>query len=493
MRVLENLGMNNLLARLPFYKNEHLVSFNFNANLVKMVCVKNVSGKTEILGIKACNIDGLTEDDAAKAIKEALKEYKITNPAAVCNISADSVITKNIEMPSVKDAEIKGIIDLQAGRYTPYGRNEIIVDYVNIGTYHNSYSKVLIVIVVQETIKKQLSILNKAGFSVQKVQVSSESIGCACAKIMGLLVKVATSVIVSVDDKNSDFVVVFKGKTIFLRNIPMGQLDFLRDPQECKAKFVEEIGKSLVAYRTEDIETAPDEILFIGPADMAEVVKSAALQVFSIPVREVSLYSGVSVSGKFLGEKNQQSFANAISAIMSFNDTRIDLRPIEIKMRMEFHERSREVIKCGIFVMSILVLICVILMASIYYKGVYLSKLEVKLKDMDTQVEGLEKTSTKVMIIKSFLNKKNHSLDLLSELYRLVPDNIYLRSVSVDGKGAVNIKGTATAMSEAFSFVTALENSKFFKNVAAQNTSSRKEGAKEVSDFEITCMLEAKL
>lgn len=138
--------------------------------------------------------------------------------------------------------------------------------------------------------------------------------------------------------------------------------------------------------------------------------------------------------------------------------------------------------------MLIIVIICILLLVKIYYRGVYLGKLDAQIKTIDPEVAGLEKTLTKNMIIKSFLSDKNRSLEVILKLYEFVPETIYLKGVTVDDNGDISLKGTASAMSEVFSFVTSLENSGYFQNVKAQNTSSRKEAGKDVSDFEITCL-----
>jgi hypothetical protein len=45
-------------------------------------------------------------------------------------------------------------------------------------------------------------------------------------------------------------------------------------------------------------------------------------------------------------------------------------------------------------------------------------------------------------------------------------------------------------MSVVFSFVDSMEKSKIFKDVKTKYTSKRKDGTKDVADFEITCAFE---
>src|SRR3972149_3451470 len=48
----------------------------------------------------------------------------------VCVVPSKLLITKNVDMPSRDRKEIDKIVDLQAGRFTPYSRNEIVIDYL---------------------------------------------------------------------------------------------------------------------------------------------------------------------------------------------------------------------------------------------------------------------------------------------------------------------------------------------------------------------------
>ncbi len=469
-----------------------VLGFNFSANTVKIVCSKVSSSKPEITGVKICNIEGLSDDQAAKAIRDAVRELKAVK--SLCSICIDSqlVITKNIEIPSIKDDEIRGIIDLQAGRYTPYSREEIIVDHINIDTYHNSYTKVLIVIVVSEIINKQLLLLTRAGLNVSKIQFAAESVGAACSKLFKLSAKPVPSIILSINNQNSDFIVIFKAKTIFCRSIPIGADNFTSDPKGAVGRFAEELKKSLDAYRSEDIEAIPNEILLIGSSNIVDTIKLEVAQGLNIPARNILFYSGFSLPGEFLKADPDISLVNAISSVVTLNETMVDLRPADLKLKMAFHERSKEIIKSGIFAMLIIVIICILLLIKIYFRGVYLSKLDEQSKKISPEVTSLEKIITKNMVIKSFLVNKNRALEIISRLYEFIPETIYLKSVTVGEDSTITMKGTASAMSEVFSFVTSLENSGYFKNVKAQNTSSRKDAGKDVSDFEITCVVQLK-
>ena len=472
---------------------KNIIGFHFTGSELRIAFAKvSKIAKPELVAVKSCNLEGLSDDLSAKLIKDTIKEFKAKNPIFVTTVDSQSVVTKNIEVPSTNEKEIREIIDLQAGRYTPYARDEIIVDYINIDTYHNSYTKVLVVIVVQEIIRKQLALFSKAGINISKIQFSSESVGLTAVKLLGLSDKKSPSCLLSIDSTNSNFIIISKAKTIFVRNIPLGYDNFAQDKDASPDKFIEELKKSLEAYKAEDLGKQPDEIMLMGSHDIALILEKKISEALDIRTKNTLFYDYISSSKGPLISDRQLSYLNAASSAASFFDTKIDLRSSEIKLNAAFRQRSLEIIKSGMFALFIVVLACLFLLVKIHYRGLYLSRLENKIGEIQPEVSDLENDLTRIMIIKNLISNKNQALEFLSKLYDIVPENVYLKSVAVDEAGKIIMKGTTSAMSDAFSFVTVLENSGYFDEVSTQNTASRKELGKGVADFELSAILKGR-
>ncbi len=146
-----------------------VVGIEINDASLKLAHVRHSPASAEVAGLLSRNIAGLPNEEVSKIIAGSFGELKLNNPVIVNIIPSHLVITKNIEVPSIDPREIKEIINLQAGRHTPYSREEIIVDYINIGISKHSYTKILLVIVERNVIKRQFDILDKAGVKSQKV------------------------------------------------------------------------------------------------------------------------------------------------------------------------------------------------------------------------------------------------------------------------------------------------------------------------------------
>ena len=81
------------------------------------------------------------------------------------------------------------------------------------------------------------------------------------------------------------------------------------------------------------------------------------------------------------------------------------------------------------------------------------------------------------------------SLDTINELYRNIPNEIYLTSVVMDETGTVSVQGISDIASLVFNLGTTLKESNLFKSVNIKSTVAKKDRGKDVHAFEITLKL----
>ena len=123
------------------------------------------------------------------------------------------------------------------------------------------------------------------------------------------------------------------------------------------------------------------------------------------------------------------------------------------------------------------------------FKSVYISNLETKYKPINEAAEKLEDSFSKITLIRNYQSKRGYSLLVLTEIYQLIPSDLELNFIRYDSKGRFSIRGTARSMSTVFYFVDHMEKSEFLKNVKTKYTAKRKDGLRDVTDFEISCLL----
>ena len=196
-----------------------LVCFKISADKLKIARIKGLPNQQKIVDITVKDIRNLSEGDISQIIRTELKEKRIKNPNALGVISASSVMSKNIEVPSREPQEIEEIINLQSARYTPYSREEIIVDYINVGIYKNNYTKILLIIAALKVIKRNFEILQAAGLEVERLSITPESICHLYWTISKVKTEDGPISIINVNEDSTDFTISLRNKMIFMRII----------------------------------------------------------------------------------------------------------------------------------------------------------------------------------------------------------------------------------------------------------------------------------
>ncbi|MDB4349756.1 pilus assembly protein PilM [Omnitrophica bacterium] len=472
--------------------NRELVGIDFSGNNLKIAGMKISAGKRELVNILTDNISGLDDADISKVIKASFAKLKIKNPYIVNTIPSHMIITKNIEIPSTNPQEIQEIINLQASRYTPYSREEIVVDYVDIDTYKNNYTKILLVIVARNVVKRQFEILNKAGIKLEKVTLAPESLAWSVPKILRLDTGTSPVSVIHIDDAFSDFIIISRNKPTFIRSISIGAQQLTEEKEAFGPKFIDEIKKSFEAYQSEDIEKGPRSLIMAGATEELKDLKTYLGNTLPLEVSVMDYFKSLSISKETLEAQpkaGRLSFFNVIASLLACNEVKVNLVPAEIRLRKSVEERGKDLIKTGILLLAIFILVFSILISKIYFKSTYLATIKTRYERLHREAEKLEGQFEKVTMIRDYLSKRGHSLEVLTELHDAAPIELELNDIRFEQGGKFTVKGTARSMSTVFSFVDNMEKSEYFRDVKTRYTTKRKDGKKDVTDFEVNCFL----
>ncbi len=470
-----------------------LIGIDLSSETLRVVYIRTSLKKSEVTGLICKDIANLSDDDIARVIGGALNELNPKNPLIADIIPSHIAITKNIEIPSCDQQEIKEIIGLQAGRHTPYSREEIIVDYVPIGTYKNSYTKILLMIVSRGLIKRHYDIFAKAGLRPEKLSFAPEGLAISGSKVLKSGVDDLPVSMVHIQERVTDFAVVLKNRPIFLRSIPIGARHLSEQRELYILKFSEELKKSFEAYQGEDIEKTPRAIIVTGAVDNIKDLEYQLHDCLRLPARIIPYFRQLPLSAGLLQAPSGSeyvSFLDMIGCLISYNDLKIDLTPDEIKMRKAIEERGKDLIKTGIFVLSIIVIAIFIFISKIYFKSAYIKNLDNVHRPLRAKTRKLEEDYEKVSRIKNYMRTRGYSLELLMELYKLIPEELELSEIRLDEQGRFSLSGTGDSMAGVFSFADKMDKSSYFKSVEIKHTTKRRDGARNVTDFEITAQLD---
>jgi len=470
-----------------------VVCVSLSGDNLKLAYAKISPTRKELVDLVSYEIQGLSEEEITKSIQSSLKSLKLSSPEVIIIIPSHATIAKNIEIPSLNEQEIREIVDLQAGRHTPYSREEIIIDYINIGAYRENYTKILLIIVTLNVIRRQIDILEKVNLKVEKVYFSPELITSFCSGALKLNKEAAVETIVHIDAHFTDFVTITKGGVLFVRSIPIGRQHIFSEKERYQMRFIEEVKKSLETYQTEDIGPLPEEIILTGSTQDGDELQDLLSQMLFIPVKIFPYLEHAPMASQELKKSlaaGQDSFLDVIAPLINPDRVQINLIPEEVKLRKKFEEKSKDFVTSGIYVMVILAILCLSLISNIFFKSSYLAKLSDKYEPVIEASKRLENNFSQIRTIKRALKSRNTAINVLAELYELTPADIQLSSIKFTLQGKFSIEGNSRTMGTVFSFIGDMEESVFFKKVESRRTTKRRVDEGEIVDFEIICILE---
>lgn len=475
-------------------KQGAIVTIEIGDRYLKMVLCKVIKDKKNVIAAKIQSDPTLSDEGIVSSIKGFMASQHIKKAQVINCIPSTFGIFKNIEIPSVDKKEIKQIIDLQAGAHTPYPKNEIILDYEEVGVLHGRYTKILLVIVKRDVVTKRYDLIKGAGFradtAVLAPEVASKLFFELCPHTGDKPIGV-----VHVDARFADFTIVQNGKSIYIRSISVGANDIESKGDETKKAFVEELKKSLEAYQANNIGDIPSQVYITGAIGRLSDIAAGAQEAMGLEVKLMPYPNLISLPKDMLGliETNTAiSLFSTIAPPLVSDTSNLSLIPEDIKIKREIKKKSKDVARMGILCMVLLVVFCAVFITDIFFKNMYLKKLSSSYSEENKEVERLGEISRIMGTMKRFLNKKGESLSVLSELFDSMPKEVYLSSFVFKKGDTLTFTGTADSMSRVFSLVTELENNSFFKNVKVDFTKSRRQEDKELADFGLTLLLEEK-
>lgn len=456
------------------------------------VLTSKITGEKQVDQFRVVDLKELSFEDGLSRIETVVDEMHLKSPRLVATIPASLAVTRNIEIPSRDPKEIREILSLQATRHTPYSRDEIIIDHIDLGAFKDVYTKVLFIIVPRKVVMKYSSLATRLQIPLEKIVFSPEAIAHACWKHLNILGEKPPLSVVHVGAVSSEFMVMDRGEVLFVRSIPVGARHFEAAREGYQARFIAELQKSLEAYKSENISDPPSKV-FLGGAlnglgDLSDDVQEA-LNISTKLFADAQVLSLNTELKDKVAAENRPLLATAASGMLS-REVTVDLSPEENKMKRSLEERSKQVIKAGILGMILLGLLCLWIGSHVFFRTAQLQQLNEKFEPIKKETVALEATYERVRTIKSHLAMKGKALETLVEISSLISEDLFLSEVKYEAEKRMGIKGSSYVKASIFNLVDAMESSELFKNVQTKYITGRIQDGVDVSDFEIVAMPE---
>ena len=185
------------------------------------------------------------------------------------------------------------------------------------------------------------------------------------------------------------------------------------------------------------------------------------------------------------------SVASLAGIAFSSEKPPIDLIPRAVRQIQEQRAYQRQLIILGIWVAAALISLGLALGMGFFRKNIQLAQLEDQLRDTKRDAFKVENQLQKINDIEGMIKDRLIFSDLAREIYRLLPAQLYLVSITISDGNTLSLQGVSSNSVEINQFQKDMVDSPRFSNVNLDYVNKRVTQQGEVDYFKITCTLKS--
>ncbi|MDD4899800.1 MAG: pilus assembly protein PilM [Candidatus Omnitrophica bacterium] len=461
------------------------VGIEINEHFLKIVTAAPFVKQEQINDCIVKPISGLTDKQITDAIAEVFRDLKLRPSPLVLSVPRNFVTVRNLHLPSEDKNEIAQMLQLHIGRIVPYKKEEVVFNYSLLGHDEMNYMKVLLVIAHNDILKRQMNILQAADLYIDRIDLGSFGAWeWALATQKNEINANDIYLLLDIDSTFTDFIVFNRTHLLFTRSIAVETTAQLQAAQV--TKLIGEVKQSLVIFHNEEQNKNPAKIFLAGAHVIADLQKTMQGEL-DIEIKNLAF----PFAKAMLDTKKRQIPENvSLTAVseLTLEDTgkRVTFILPEIQIRKSLRDRTRDLTILGALILYFFSALVAFFWGKFYNQQNYLNKLIEQNTKIDKEMGGVLGQYRKTEFVRNYLYHRRLPLAFISELQKITPPQIAMNAITMDESGKVTLRGQGVQLADVFRYVSVVEGSKYFKDVATKYTRSKKVKDKEITDFEVS-------
>ncbi|MBM3250045.1 MAG: hypothetical protein FJZ09_04275 [Candidatus Omnitrophica bacterium] len=404
-------------------------------------------------------------------------------PLTVC-LPRNHATCRYLKVPTASEEEIANIVSLQASRYLPYPAEELVTAYQTIFSDKDGYSHVNLVIVHRDVISRYLKILKDLNIPASSIVLGS--FGLTNFYNHSNPKDAPDAMVVDIDASSVEIAVIRERKLVFSRNFRLAG-----SSPDWKETFIAEVKKTLEAYLKEVAGERPQKIVILGESAPQQAALEALKKAAFLPVESLGYDKKIRIRGEILDRLGASSHT-AFSLIgLGFKQVpeSLNILPADLKEQLRRSRSGKERIRRAAAIAAIILIWFLASVKNADNQAKYLNRLKEELNKVSRQAKPLEDIERRFKILENRRSRRAASLDIIRELYRVMPASVSLNSLIYEEGGQLVLRGQAPELNAVFGLVSQLERSGVLKsfNIKVRFATKKKTQAGEVVDFEIIC------
>jgi len=466
--------------------------FQIGEGIIKFLQVSDTKKKM-ITAVDVINTHNQTDAQISQILSDYVKSHKINfaDSRVTVVIPRSRAILRVMVFPSQNENEIRSMIELQVGGRIPYNIEDVEIDFQILAKTEDGYSRVAVVIIPQDIAMHYWNIFEEAKIPVSGMTISSVGLWLLYQQQPNLSDNIG--VIFDLDVDRSEICLCCKTHWLTSREIPFG---FDQIQKEGYVEILKQWELTHANAQVDKLTASINTVYLVSSADRSYAlgIEIAKLQE-DLKIQEVNLSQTLNVSKSVKWPKVITDDGVSIAALagigFSLAKPPIDLIPKAVRLAKQQHINQRQLIILGIWVVAALISLGLALGVGYFKKSVQLAQLDDQLHDAKLEANKVEKKLEKINEIEDLIKHRLIFTDLTNEIYRLLPAQVYLVSITISEGNTLSLQGISTSSVEINQFQQSMVDSHSFSNVNLDYVNKRVTQVGEDDYFKITCSLKS--
>jgi hypothetical protein len=435
-----------------------------------------------------------TDQDLVDRIGAHVEQLDAPPSKWVAALPANQCIVKHVRVPSTDDGEIAQIVAHQIGAIVPLDEDEFVFDYMVGRKGTDGYSELTLVIAQREVVDRIMDILRRAGISPAILTTGS----IVLFNSYSLTSEEPTVVFVDLDGESAVVQVVRDGVLTHARSLKNGDVE---SPAGAGAIIGTPESSALLTELQRTLSTSiggasdgDSQLRFVlsGSESAVGPIEQKLRDTFGAPVEVMRNGSSNGVDGTETRDETTLpegcSTRILYSMLNGTTDGNINLLPREVVARRERRRLRKQFRWTAALGFALVAGLTFIVNVELRQKDRYLELLNAEIAKNREQASVLSSKRDKIELIYDHLDNTAAPLEVVTQLYQIVPANIKLNQLSYVDRVSVTLKGEASQMAHIFALSPILEHSELFSDVKILYASKNPRKANQC-DFEISMTL----
>ncbi|MEW6407072.1 MAG: PilN domain-containing protein [Patescibacteria group bacterium] len=462
--------------------NHRIFAIEIKDNYIKTAFVESDAPLTKldkkeqiIVNFNAVRIK--SKEDRKNILLYLANKYGKLKSKIVVALADNSFITRDIKLPTSNNQEIISMLSFQIPRLSPFSTEEIVFDYFKINEDNSGYSDLFIPIIQKTTINELYALAKEVNFNISNFRLGAEAV-VAAIKYFKSKDKVFSDldnfICLNLDNFDTSIIAVRNNKISFLRNIPFGASDIKKSFVDFKV----ELNTTFLNIKNKLTDLQFDKI-FVAGVDIDNDLKRRFRDecgdkfIFINPLECVD-------NIKFNIENKSENLSYLACLGLLLNNQILSFSPHQIIKK----GNSGNLVKYVLSKTALLLYISILLISSILIikfneKKEILREFDKRLKSIDLDISSIKESLLIAQI------EKEDLIEMLSEFYGIIPQDIALDNLSYNYNQDFVIKGKSSNLRQINNFLNLLKESRHFNNAQLKYAIKNKTDNGEKVNFQI--------